>query len=164
MTRKLAVVAGSVVAVLLVLVLLARVVGFNPGLTRPGMWLSGELNTEPVTDWSFAAGPGLTMLQTRQWFFPWLAHSVTIARFHYQDRLYVGSAYPAGIQMPNGRHWNRNVLADPRVRINIDGTLYDQRLVYVTDTDERDAVHRALGQMFWSPGLLLHLWRVEPLT
>jgi hypothetical protein len=164
MKKTFAVLAGSLVAVLVVLVLTARVVGFDPGLTRPGLWLTGQVATEPVAEWSFAARiPGLLMIQTRQWFFPWLAHSVTIARFHHHDRLYVASGYPAGIELPNGRHWNRNVMADPRVRIKIGDTLYDQTLVYVTDPMEREELLRAFGPMFWSPGFLLHLWRIEPL-
>ena len=34
----------------------ARVFGFDPTPTRPGLWLSGQLVTEPITDWSSAAG------------------------------------------------------------------------------------------------------------
>ena len=161
--KQLALIVGGLVALLVVFVLTARVVGFNPGATSPGLWLRGEVVNEPVTDWSFAAKtPGLTAIETRQWFFPWLAHSVTTGRFHYKDRLYLASGYPAGIELPDGRHWNRNVLADPHVRIRIGGKLYDRTLVYVTDPVEREEFLRAIGPMFWSPGFFLHVWRVEP--
>ena len=161
--KKLLLTAGCVGAALLVFVLYARLFGFSPGATSPGMWLTGEIVTEPVTDWTFATKlPGGTAVETRQWFAPFLAHSVTTGRFHVKDRLYLASGYPAGIRLPEGRHWNRNVLDDPNVRIRIDGKLYDRTLVYLTDPAERDEVLRALGTLFWSPGFFLHLWRVEP--
>jgi hypothetical protein len=156
---------GGLVVVAVVLLLIARVVGFDPGPTRPGLWMTGEVVTEPVTDWTFALKvPGLTGIQTRQPFFPALAHSVLTTRFVYNRRLYLGSGYPAGIKLPDGRHWNSNVMADPTVRIRIGNKLYDKKLVYVSDPIERDEVCKAYGPMFWSPGFFLHLWRVEPLT
>jgi hypothetical protein len=161
--KKLAWTLAGLVAVLILFVLLARVVGLNPVQTRPGLWLTGELVTDPVTDWSFAEKVPGTAIQTRQWFLPSLAHSVITTRFHHKGRLYVGSGYPAGIKLPDGRHWNRNVLADPRVRIRIGNKLYDRKLVYVPDSVERDDVLRAYGPMFWSPGFYTHLWRVDPL-
>lgn len=159
--------AGALVAVVAVFLLGARIFGFDPGATAPGLWLRGEVAEEPVTDWSFAdtgflPSAGLVAVETRQWFAPFIAHSVTTGRFHYEDRLYLASGYPAGIELPNGRHWNRNVLARPSaVRLRIDGTLYDVALTYVTDPIEREEVLRHLGPSFWSPGFFLHLWRVE---
>src|SRR2546428_2125698 len=122
--KKFSLIVLGVLAGLVLLLVIARVVGFNPGATTPGLWLRGEVVTEPVTDWSFAEKvPGLTAIQTRQWFLPILAHSVTTGRFHHKGRLYVASGYPAGIPLPQGRHWNRNVLADPHVRIRIGNKL-----------------------------------------
>jgi hypothetical protein len=119
--------------------------------------------TPPPSDWSTLEGVrGLTAVQTHQYFFPWLAHSVFTTRFHYNGHLYVGSGYPAGIPLPEGRHWNRNLQSDPRARVRIGDKLYDGTLVYVTDPSEREAVWRAYGPMFWSPGFYLHLWRFEP--
>ncbi len=162
--KKLALIVVGLVTVLALFIVYARFFGYDPGPTRPGMWMSGELVTEPVTDWSFAQRERTAAIQTRQSFFPWLAHSVTTAHFHYKDRLYFASGYPAGINLPEGRHWNVNVLADPRVRIRLGTKLYDRTVVYVTDPVEREAVLRHLGPMFWSPGFNLHLWRVEPRT
>jgi hypothetical protein len=164
MMRKLALALGVVVAAFVLFVLYARVFGFDPGPTRPGMWLRGELVTEPVTDWSFAQNLPGAAIQTHQWFFPWLAHSVRTGHFHYKNRLYFASGYPAGIKLPEGRHWNVNVLADPHVRIRLGTKLYDRQLVYVNDPVERDEVLKALGTLFWSPGFFLHLWRIEPVT
>jgi hypothetical protein len=66
------------------------------------------------------------------------------------------------VALPNGRHWNRNVLNDPRVRLKIGDKLYSRKLVYVTDPVEREEIIRAWGQRFYAPGMYLHLWRVEP--
>ena len=161
--KKAALVLGGVVAALVLLLVVARVFGFDPGPTRPGLWLKGELVTEPVTDWSFVEKVPLAAVQTRQSFLPILAHSVITARFPYKGRLYFASGYPAGIKLPDGRHWNRNVLADPHVRFRIGNKLYDRKFVYVTDPVEREEVLRVYGPIMWSPGFFLHIWRVEPL-
>ena len=159
-------IAGGIVALLVLFVVTARAVGIDPGSTRPGMWLSGPVVTEPVTDWSFAADArprGMTDLETHQWFFPALAHSVRISRFHNKGKLYILSAYPAGIKLPDGRHWNRNVLADPNVRVRIGGKLYDRKMVYVSDNRaEYDDLMRSAGSLFWSPGMHFEVWRLDP--
>src|SRR5688572_27483075 len=94
-------IVGGLVAVAVVLLGLARIFGFDPGPTRPGLWMRGEVATEPVTDWTFAQKvPGLTGIQTYQSFAPWLAHSVLATRFVHNGRLYLGSGYPAGIKLP----------------------------------------------------------------
>ena len=124
--------------------------------------------TTPVTDWTFAKDlPGPTAIQTRDWLIPGLAFSITSARFIHDGKLYLGSGYATGVKMGAGRHWNKNILADPVVRIRIDGKLYDRKLVYVTDTEEHDAICREYGAstpILWAPGYYIHFWRVEPLT
>jgi hypothetical protein len=161
--KKLLMLVGVLVAALVLFLVYARVFGFNPGATSPGLWMKGEVVNEPVKDWSFGVkAGGLTGIETRQWFFPALAHSVTATRFHHKGRLYIGSGYPAGIKLPNGRHWNRNLMSNPQVRIRIDGKIYPGKAVYVTDPAEREEIWRAYGPMFWAPGFFLHLWRVEP--
>jgi hypothetical protein len=66
--------------------------------------------------------------------------------------------------MPGGRYWNKNILADPVVRIQIGGKLYDGKLVYVSDPQEHDDVCKEYGPQFWAPGFFFHLWRLEPLA
>ena len=159
---------GAVVVAAVLFLAYARIFGFDPGRVRPGLWLSGEVVTQPVGDWSFAHKLSLaTSVQSRQWFLPILPHSVNIGRFHHGTRMYIGTGYPAGIKPPQGRAWNRNVLADPNVRIRVAGKLYDVKLVEVTDAAERDDVLRSadsgvMMDMYWAPGYYLHLWRVEP--
>ena len=166
--KKLALgVVGGVCAVLLLFLIYARIFGYDPGLYRPGLWLKGQVVTEPVTDWSFARRVRNAAIQTHQSFFPLLAHSVTTALFHYKEQLYFISVYPAGLTLPSGRRWNENVKADSRVRIRLVGSdrLYDGNLVYVSDPAERDAVfYKQPGAGSYSlPGMYIHLWRFVPL-
>ena len=161
--KKLLVIVATPVVALALFLAYARVFGFNPGATAPGLWMKGEVVKEPVKDWSFGMKtPGLTGIETRQWFFPAIAHSVTATRFHIKDRLYLGSGYPAGIRLPNGRHWNKNLMENPEVRVRMGGKIYEGKAVYVTVPAEREEVWKAYGPMFWAPGFFLHLWRVEP--
>lgn len=155
-------IAGGLAVILVLALGSARVFGFNPGATAPGLWLKGEVVTTPVTDWSFGASvKGLTGVETRQWFAPFVVHSVTTTRFHLKDRLYLASGYPAGIKLPKGRHWNRNVLADPHIRVRMGNKIYPAKLTYLQDGPERQEVIRAWGPMMFAPGFYLHLWRVE---
>jgi len=156
-----------VVGAIVLFLLFARVVGFNPGIETPGLWLRGELVTEPVTDWTPYEKLQPTAIQSRLWFAPFIAHSVITARWHYKGRLYISSGYAAGVQMPDARLWNRNVLADPHVRIRLGNKLFDTKFVYVTDPIEHEEVMHAavavVGALFWAPGLHFPMWRVEPL-
>ncbi len=90
---------------------------------------------------------------------------MNIARHVYKGELYLASFYPAGVTLPAGRHWNRNVASDPRVRIKIGNKLYDRKLVYMTDPAFRDEVMRARGPngRYFNPGMFLQLWHVVPL-
>jgi hypothetical protein len=162
--KVLAGVVGALLVLALVLVGLARVFGFDPGVTHPGLWVRGEVAPIPA-DWTFAKKlRSPTAVQTRDSIVPGLAFSVTTARLVHNGHLYVGSGYPTGIKMPAGRHWNKNILADPVVRIRIGGKLYDGKLVYVTDPQEHDDVTKDAGPQFWAPGFYFHLWRFEPLV
>ncbi len=99
------------IAVLLVGTLLSlRITGLDPEymdytsqeynergrMTWPGLWLSGEVVREPVTDWDWVqdvAHPELgntIMLETRTWY--GIPHSVTILPTPRGDRLYIGGS------------------------------------------------------------------------
>jgi hypothetical protein len=124
---------GILVCVALLLVLL-RITGLNPHDRIPGLWLTGDLVTTPVTDWSFVDGVPNIKLQTQTRFL--LPHSVTINCLSYKGQFYVTSTHPTGAP----RSWDENVMRDPHVRIKIEDKLYDRTLVVVTDPAERDAV------------------------
>jgi hypothetical protein len=128
------IIVGIVVCLLLALLVL-RITGLNPNGTRPGLWLTGNLVTTPVADWSFADKIQTIQIQTRTWYL--LPHSVNIGCAYYNGHLYVGSIHVRpGVKY----RWNDDVLRDPRVRLKIGDQLYDRTLSYVTDPAEKTAV------------------------
>lgn len=130
-------VVGVIVICLIVAIIVLRITGLNPHDRIPGLWLTGNVVTAPVSDWSFASNVKNIKLQTHTWYL--LPHSVTINCLVYNDQLYVSSVLPAGTP----RSWNANVMRDPHVRIKIGDNLYDRTMVTVTDPAERDAVLEA---------------------
>ncbi len=127
------IVGGIIVCLGLALVVL-RITGLNPHGRIPGLWLTGDLVTTPVTDWSFVDKVPNIKIQTQSRFL--LPHSVTINCLAYQGQFYVSSTRPAGAP----RSWDANVRRDPHVRIKIGDKLYDRTLVLVTDPAEKDSV------------------------
>ena len=121
----------------------------DPVDRRPGLWLSGEVETAPVTDWSFTEGQREIFLETRTWY--GIRHSVTVVCAVHNGALYVPSIYYDGGEYPDARHWHRNVARDPRVRLEIGDRLYERRAVLVTDPAEWSAVLAAFAQKmpFW---------------
>jgi hypothetical protein len=127
-------IVGGIIIGLAVLLVVLRITGLNPHDRIPGLWLTGNLVTTPVTDWSFTDEVPNIKLQTQSRFlFP---HSVTINCLAYKGQLYVSSTHPVGAP----RSWDVNVIRDPHVRIKIGDKLYDRTLVLVTDLAEKDAV------------------------
>jgi hypothetical protein len=124
----------GILACLLSAPVILRFTGLDPHGRIPGFWLTGDVVTTPVSDWSFTEKVTTIKLQTQSRFL--LPHSVTINCLDYNGQLYVSSVYPAG----SPRGWNENALRDPRVRIKIGNKVYDRTLVLVTDPAERDAV------------------------
>jgi len=147
--RKLLVTAASLVVLLVLALAVLRVVGLAPKERRPGLWLTGELVTTPVADWTFTDAYANIFLQTRSWYL--LPHSVTVTCTSLDGQLYLTSIYRAGLQFPRDRLWNRNVMRDPRVRLKIGERLYDRTLALVQDPVERAAVLEAKAKKY--PGL-----------
>ncbi len=131
-----------------------RLFGYEPSDQRPGLWLTGDRVTEPVTDWSFTDDHPVIYVQTRT---PYLIpHSVTTYCAFYEGDLYLFSAYYQGGVFPDERGWNRNVMRDPRVRLKIGDRIFDQTVSLVTDAETRAAVHASAVAKYpqWSsPGL-----------
>ena len=113
---------------------------------RPGLRLAGEVVREPVADFRFSDADSLVELETNA---PWgLAHSVTVVCASTGRDLYVPSVYLEGGGWPAARRWNRNVVADPRVRIRIGGKIYERRAVLVGDEGERAAAFAAFARKY----------------
>jgi hypothetical protein len=141
MKRLLKIIGGILVCLALALVVL-RITGLNPHDGIPGLWLTGDLVTTPVTDWSFTDQVPTIKLQTQSRFL--LPHSVTINCVAYNGQLYVTSTYSAG----SPRIWNVNVMRDPHVRIKIGDKLYDRTLFVVTDQAERQGLLEAKAKKY----------------
>jgi hypothetical protein len=127
-------IAGGIIVCLALLLVVFRITGLNPHDRIPGLWLTGDLVTTPVTDLSFIDEVPNIKLQTQSQFL--LPHSVTINCLAYKGQFYVTSTHPVGAP----RSWDENVMRDPHVRIKVGDKLYDRTLVLVTDPAERDAV------------------------
>src|SRR2546428_13918284 len=51
--NTLLILVGALLACVAVALVTLRIVGLDPKDRRPGLWLTGDLGTKPVTDWSF---------------------------------------------------------------------------------------------------------------
>ena len=112
-------------------------------MTLPGLWLSGEIEREPVDDWDWVSDVSdpergnTIMLETRTWY--GIPYSVTILPTPRGDKLYIGgSARDARLEreFPNYKQWWANVERDPRVRLKIDGKIYEMTAALVHDPVE----------------------------
>lgn len=112
-------------------------------MTLPGLWLSGEVAREPVDNWDWVSGVShpergnTIMLETRTWY--GIPYSVTILPTPRGDKLYIGgSAREARLEreFPNYKQWWANVERDPRVRLKIDGKIYEMTAALVHDPVE----------------------------
>jgi len=122
-------IVGAIVICVVLLLVTLRFTGLNPhGDTPgrgsyPGLWLSGDLVTSPVADWSFTNSIQTVKVQTNTWYL-----------IPYNGQLYLATSGAAV------RQWPRNVARDPHVRLKIGDQLYDRTLLVVTDPAEREAV------------------------
>ena len=102
--------------------------------------------TTPVSDWSFADKISVIQLQTHT---PYgLPHSVNIWCVTYNGQLYLHAGMPAGAPFPGNKAWAADVIRDPRVRLKIDGRLYDGTAMQVTDPSEIAALDQATNKKY----------------
>ncbi|MBT8354642.1 MAG: hypothetical protein KJO60_08975 [Desulfofustis sp.] len=109
----------------------------------PGLWLSGEVVREPVTDWDWVyqvnhpVRGNSIMLETRTWY--GIPHSVTINPTARGERLYIGGSeqdFRLEKEFPKSKAWWANIERDPRVRMKIDGRIYEMTVALVADRAE----------------------------
>ena len=146
--RTLVKIVGSTVIVLVAVLLLMSVTGFEPkdcpptdrslSCKVPGLWIKGEPVTTPVSDWSFTDQIPQIKIQTQTPFL--LPHSVIIWCAVYNGNLYVTSY--------RGRQWVENIVRDPHVRLKIADKVYDRTLSLVDDPAEKAAVLQAKGRKY----------------
>jgi hypothetical protein len=126
-----------------ILLALGAACSLEPSGERPGLWLTGEVVREPVSDWSFSDATAEIQIETRTWYR--IPHSVTIWCVSIDGALYVGASAP---EFPKERRWVRNVRRDPEVRLRIGGRIYERRLEPVADPERSDLVNRAFGRKY----------------
>ena len=127
------------VAPLLVLLSAACI---DPADRRPGLRLSGEV-AESGGDWAFTDAHREIWIETRT---PWLIpHSVTIVCAATDGRFFVGA------RNPDGKRWVRNVDRDPEVRLEIDGRIYEQRLVSLEEPADLAVAYAAYAAKYGWP-------------
>ncbi len=127
----------------------------SPQDRRPGLMLPGRVIAAPA-DWAFTDEHREIAVQVKPPYF--IPHSVTVWCGSLDGRLYLAA------RDPETKNWPGWVDRDPRVRIGIDGSLYDGRLVDVTDAAEVAAIsaryQAKYGLAEMSPNI--RFWRFEP--
>ena len=106
----------------------------QPSDERPGFWLSGEVETGPIADWSFSDDVAEVWVETQTWY--GIPHSVTIWGAAADGVFYLPSLYNADEEYPHARYWNRNIARDPHVRVKIGDRLFEGAAELVTDSTE----------------------------
>ena len=82
-------------------------------------------------------GENATAMETRTWY--GIPHSVRVLLVPRGEALYLQSSaqtFRLNRDFPHGKAWWGHVERDPRVRLKIDGKLYDMTAVLVQDRDE----------------------------
>lgn len=115
---------------LVVAALAVGVLACGPHGPIPGGSLPGEVVTTPVDDWSFAKGVETIAIETR----PDDPYSVNVWFVSQGARLWVAAGGGGESK------WAKNLVADPRVRLLIDGKLYERMAVPANDQSEQDEV------------------------
>ena len=128
-------------------------------MTLPGLWLSGEVVKEPIDNWDWVLDVShpergnTIMLETQTWY--GIPYSVTILPTPRGDKMYIGgSARDARLArvFPDYKQWWANVENDPRVRLKIDGKIYEMTAALVHDHVEfaevlgRDAITTTIAE------------------
>jgi len=134
-------IVGGIVVLLIVALIILRITGFPPKDRRPGLWLTGPVNTSPVNDWAFTDQYYTIQVETHPWY--GIAHSVNTFCIAANGQLYLASIHPASAPYPGPRVWDQIVARDPHIRLKMGGQIYDRVLVHVTDPAEHDAVIQA---------------------
>ena len=155
--RKLRVGLTAVVLLLIGTICTLRVTGLEPEymdytteaynergrMTYPGLWLKGDLVSEPVDNWDWVRDVrhpvrgNTIMLETRTWY--GLPYSVTILPTPRGENLYVGGSARGdrlSRDFPEYKQWWANVQRDPRVKLKIDGKIYEMTAALVHDPEE----------------------------
>ncbi|MFZ8956223.1 MAG: nitroreductase/quinone reductase family protein [Pseudohongiellaceae bacterium] len=112
-------------------------------MTYPGLWLKGEVVREPMENWDWVlevdhpVRGNTIMLETNTWY--GVPYSVTILPTPRGESLYIGGSARGdrlSREFPHYKQWWANVERDPRVRLKIDGKIYEMTATLVHDPEE----------------------------
>jgi len=148
-------IGGAVLVCMILLLVTLHATGFEPrdcttgaeswSCRAPGLWLKGELVTNPVSDWSFTDKFKAIKIQTQTPIL--LPYSVSIWCAVYNDNLYITSY--------RGRRWVEDIVSDPHVRLKIGDQVFERNLALVSDPEEKAGVLQAKGKKYPE-------WKVPP--
>jgi hypothetical protein len=102
--------------------------------------LRGDTHTGPVADWAFAKEVKTVQLETN----PVSPHSVNTWIGVVNGHAYIPTSLILGPDDPTERKWVANVVADPAIRVRIEGVVFDLEAVKVEDQREREEVRSAM--------------------
>lgn len=134
-TLVLVVLAGATYGVLRVV---ARFSGGPLGVI-PGGRLDGPLADQQRPDWAFTRDVQTIQVEVD----PQHPLSVTTWVFTLDGELYVAADF-----FNPFKQWPRRALADPRVRLRIDGRIYERRAVRVTDAALIERLRHAIADKY----------------
>ncbi len=129
----------------------------DPSDERPGLGLSGEVHQQAVEDWSFTSDAYEIFIETVTSY--WIPHSVTAWCVTVGDELYVAA------DDADKKSWVANVARDPNVRLKIEGRVYEQKLVPVTDAATIAAIDSGFVRKYayeeeTDEDMIIGYWRV----
>lgn len=110
----------------------------------PGGRLGGPVHRGAPPDWQALSEIETIQLESR----PDDPHSVNVWFAVDQGVLYVPTSLLRGPDDPEERDWVRNTIADPRVRLRIDGTLYPLHAARVEGGEELERVRAVLARKY----------------
>lgn len=115
--------------------------GLGPWERTPGGKLLGEIQTRPVSDWSFVQQVPNCAVETR----PQYPHSVTVNCWDLSGQLYIGCMNCAE------KIWSRYLMENPLVRVRVEETIYPVLFEQVVDDGEMNAAWQARWQKMGRP-------------
>jgi len=132
----------TTIAILLMLVLSAC----EPADRTPGMWLSGDVETNEIHDWTFSNDHMEVFLETHPWY--GIPFSVTVVTATTGDKLFVPSIYSEPAEFPGGKYWNGIIEKNPQVVIKIGNKLYPRSAHLITAEAEFEEAFEAFAAKY----------------
>lgn len=112
----------------------------HPVDVRPGLWLSGEIDRQPVNDWGFTDSIEEIFIETESWY--GIRHSTTIWCVSSAGSLYIGS------YGDEKKVWEKNIAKQARARLLIDGMLYQVLVIPISEPNLVSSLNVAYNKKY----------------